>query len=246
MPSISRYDPRNRYRQRSQQRMSLMAGLALMGVVSGGVGYGIGYQSARMDQSALKTDMAAIQAEKDRLQQTVTRLMADSYSANVKYQQIEQQLQSELPQEGPLKDIVREIRDQLTAGVAPERIASLVRTLSAPKNCSDPEVRRFIVQTEKNKAADNTLLLAEGAISIKASGESSRGKDKKEEAWYDPSRPISLDFSWKDEKGPQTLERKNNLPISQVITVNGREYRMTFTEGAKSFLKVTFDSCDNR
>lgn len=243
MSSISRYDPRTRYRNRSQQRLSLMIGLGLMGLVSGGIGYGIGYQAARLDQSGLQNDMSALSVERDRLQQTVTRLMADSHSANVKYQQIEEQLQSELPQEGPMKEIVGQIRGQLTAGVDPERLANLIRTLSPPKNCADPEVRRFIVQTPKNKVTDSGVAIAEGAIQVKASGQSAHGKTGKEEAWYDPSRPIGLVFSWKDDKGPQTLERTNNLPISQVLVVNGREYRMTFSEGAKSFLKLTFDSC---
>ncbi len=243
--SLLRYDPQSRYRHRSQQRVSLMIGLALMGIVSGGVGYSIGYQAVRMDRSSLESDMIAMTAERDRLQKTVTRLMADSHSANVKYQQIEEKFQSELPQEGPLKEIVGQIRGQLDAGVAPERLADLIRTLSPPKNCTDPETRRFIVQTTKNKVSDNTLMLAEGAIRIKASGSSARNKQGGEEAWYDPSQPVTLDFSWGDKtSGDQTMQRKNNLPISQVIQVNGREYRMTFSEGAKSFLKVAFDSCD--
>lgn len=242
--SISRYDPRYRYRQRSQQRVSLMLGLALMGLISGGVGYAVGNQAARSERTSLQNEMSALNAEHARLQKTVTRLMADSHSANVKYQQIEEQLQSELPQEGPMKDIVAQIREQLTAGVDPERLASVVRTLNPPKNCTDPDVRRFIVQTEKSKAADNTLLIAEGAISVKASGEAARGKQNQQEAWYDPSRPVTLNFAWQDETGPQTLERKNNLPISQVIVAAGREYRMTFSPGAKSFLKLTVESCD--
>jgi hypothetical protein len=225
-----------------------MTGLALTGLVCGAIGYGIGYQAARVDRAALNESLAVVAAERDKLQVTVTRLLADSHSANVRYQQIEEQLQSELPQEGPLKDIVRQIRGQLQAGVDPGRLASVVQTLNPPRNCADPETRRFIVQTSKNASGGAALLLAEGAISVQAVGEAAKTKDGKDEAWYDPSAPVALAFTVRPRAGadPQTFERKGNLPISQVTSVGNREYRMTFSEGARSFIKVTFDVCDLR
>lgn len=241
---ILRYDPRTRYRQKNQQRMSLLIGLAMTGLVCGIIGYGIGYQSARMDQGAMSTSLSALEVERDKLQQTVTRLMADSHSANMRYQQIEEQLQSELPQEGPLKDIVRQIRGQLQAGVAAERLADLVKTLNPPANCSDPEARRFIVQTKEGRAPENALLLAEGAIAIQAIGQAARTQGGKDEAWYDPSAPVKLVFTIKKTAGDEKIERQNNLPISQVLTAGNREYRMTFAEGARSFIKLTFDVCE--
>lgn len=243
--SFSRYDPRSRYRHRSQQRMTTVISFLLVAAIGSGVGYGVGYQSARMDQNGVKSELEAVTLERDQLRQTVTRLMADSHSANIKYQQIEEHLQSELPQEGPLKDIVSRIRDQLTAGRDPERIAEVIRSMSPPKNCSDPETKRFIVQTPKNKSADSTVVLAEGAITIRATGESAKAKNGQHmESWFDPSQPVKLTFEWKSDKGTETLERRNNLPISQVLATGGKEYRMTFAEGARSFIKVTFDRCD--
>jgi hypothetical protein len=242
---ISRYDPRSRYRNRSQQRMSSVAGLAFVCLIGVGVGAGLGYRSAQVDQTGIKMQLETVSAERDQLRQSVTRLMADSHSANIKYQQIEEQFQNELPQDGPLKDIVTQIRDQLVAGVAPERLANLIRSSSPPRNCNDPEVKRFIVQTPKNKGADNAAVIANGNITVRAVGEPARGKTGKEEAWYDPARPVTLNFEWNNgEKELKTQQRKNNLPISQVLVVDKREYRMTFSEGAKSFIKVTFDSCD--
>lgn len=245
MAILSRYDPRTRYRLRSQQRLSLLAGLGLMGLVCGAVGYGMGYYSARGDDRAMNAEILAISAERDKLQQTVTRLMADSHSANIKYQQIEEQLQSELPQDGPLKDIVSQIRAQLDSGVAPERLATLIRTMAPPQNCTDPEIRRFIVETPKNKGVDNSMILADGAITVRASGDPAKTRSGEDEAWYDPLRPVALTFQARGAAADAApIMRKNILPISQVMVVAGREYRMTFTEGAKSFLKVTVESCD--
>lgn len=241
---LSRYDPRNRYRQRSQQRLTTITGLLLVGLIGGGVGYAVGYQSAHMDQNSMKAELQAAIESRDELQQTVTRLMADSHSATIKYQQIEEQMQTELPQEGPMKDIVSQIREQLDAGVDADRLANVIRTMAPPKNCTDAEIKRFIVQTPKNMTADSTVVIADGQISVKASGESAKNKSGKDESWYDPARPVALTFQYTDAKGPQTIERKNNLPISQVVVVGKKEYRMTFTDGAKSFIKMSFDSCD--
>lgn len=224
----------------------MLVSYALMGAIGCGAGYAIGYQSARVDHGTVQAERDAAIAEREQLRQTVTRLMADSHSANIKYQQIEEQLQSELPQEGPLKAIVGQIRDQLTAGIEPERLATLIRSMSPPKNCSDPETRRFIVQTPINRGADSTLVIADGAITVRADGEPANSKNgKTKESWYDASQPVRLSFEWKGEHGLETLERRNNLPLSQVIVTGGKEYRLTFAEGARSFLKVTFDRCDH-
>jgi hypothetical protein len=244
MAIISRYDPRTRYRAKAQRKMSLLAGLGLTGIVCAVVGYGVGYQFARMDERSLNTELVTLTAERDKLQQTVTRLMADSHSANLKFQQIEEHLQSELPQDGPLKDIVAQIREQLDAGVSPDRLASVIRTLSPPQNCTDPETRRFIVETTKNKNADHSMILAEGAIVIRAVGEAAKSKTGEDEAWFDPTRPVALTFGPRGGDPQSVITRNAILPLSQVMVVDGREYRMTFSEGAKSFLKVTYESCD--
>jgi hypothetical protein len=245
MAIISRYDPRTRYRVRSQQRLSLLAGLGLTGLVCAAMGYGVGYYAARGDDRSANAELLAVTAERDKLQQTVTRLMASSHSANVKYQQIEEQLQSELPQDGPLKDIVAQIRGQLDSGVAPDRLATLIRTLAPPQNCTEPDVRRFIVETPKNKGVDNSMILADGAIVVRASGDPAKSRSGTDEAWFDPLRPVTLTFQARDAvDGTAPITRKNILPMSQVMVVSGREYRMTFSEGAKSFLKVTIESCD--
>ncbi len=244
MPVVSRYDPRTRYRQRAQQRLSTFAAFGLMAFVCGVIGYGVGYQTPRFQVAAVQRQLSTVEAERDQLQQTVTHLMADSHSATVKYQQIEEQLQSELPAEGPMKDIVAQIRGQLQAGVPANRLAELIKTLSPPKNCVDSETRRFIVQTPNAKSSDSGVVLGGGAITIKAMGDSARGKDGAVETWYDPSRPVQLVFSWVESGETKTIERKNNLPISQVIVVGNREYRMTFAEGVKSYMKLSYDSCD--
>jgi len=242
---FSRYDPRSRYRNRSQQRAATLAGLLMFSLIGAGVGYGIGYQSARIDLSKIRGELESVVRERDDLRNTATKLMADSHSANIKYQQIEDQLQTELPQEGPMKDIVGLIRDQLQSGVDAERLAGVIRTMSPPRNCTDPEIKRFIVQTPKNMATVNSTTIADGAISITAVGEAAKNKSGKDEAWYDPARPVTLNFEWRGKDGPEKIERRNNLPISQVVVVDKKEYRMTFTDGAKSFIKMSFDSCDH-
>ena len=149
-----------------------------------------------------------------------------------------------MPKDGPLKDIVRQIRGQLDAGVAPDRLATLIRTLNPPKNCSDLETRRFIVETPKNKGLDHSMILAEGAIVIRAVGDAAKSRTGEDEAWFDPMRPVTLTFESRGAPPESAVTRQSILPISQVMVVDNREYRMTFSEGAKSFLKVAYERCD--
>jgi hypothetical protein len=235
MPILSRYDPQVRYRQKAQQRLSLVTGFFIIGLLCAAIGYGFGYQSARMDDNAARAALKTVQDERDKLQQTMTNLLASSHSANLRYQQIEAQLQSELPQEGPMRDIVGQIRAQLEAGIAPDRLATVIRTLSPPRTCTDPETRRFIVATTKDQ---------QGGDNNRAVGTPAKTKDGKDESWYDPTATITLSLDWTSPEGPRTVERQGTLPLSQTAVVGNHEYRLTFSEGAKSFLKVTFDQCD--
>jgi hypothetical protein len=238
------YDPRSRYRHRNVYRFTIISSVLLIAVVGGSIGYGLGYQSAFVESARLESDLKTVTSERDRLRTLVNQLMADNHNVNMKYQQIEEQLQSELPQEGALKNIVSQIRDQLNAGVDPKRLGEIIHTLAPPKNCIDPETRRFIVQVDPQKESASPLLLADSGIKIEAVGMPARNASGSAEAWYDPSSQISVKIEYDGEGQKEKIERKNVLPFSQVLISKGREYRLTFAEGAKSFLKVTFDSCD--
>ena len=123
----------------------------------------------------------------------------------------------------------------------PQRLSFVIRSARPPSNCSDPITKRFVVSTPAYQGADSTITIAEGKLRIKAAGASSRSKDGKPEAWYDPAKRLKISFTPLNGKP----EHKNGImPLQHSMVVGNREYRFNVSEGARSFAKITYDSCD--
>ena len=133
----------------------------------------------------------------------------------------------------------RSVRQQLDQGMAPERLFFVIKSARPPTDCTEPETKRFIVSTPSYAAPDSTVSVADGAVIISGKGTSAMTKDGRAEAWFDPAKDITINFS-----ANGSVETKSGaLPLRHSIVVGGREYRFTIDQGAKSFAKVVYDSC---
>lgn len=238
--SLSYYDPQSRYRQRLTQRVSGFFAAAMIMGVSLLVGYYMGNQRAAQERLYLRQQVETISAERDTLQNEVTEFRSAARTANVRFEEIQKTFSEAVPR-GAAGDLIALVTKQLNEGMNPERLAFLIRSARPPRNCKDPETQRFIIATPAYKGAESKVEVAEGAIQIKGSGISARNDKGAEEAWYDPSKAISLEFIRRD---GQIEKKKGVMPLYHSIVVEGREYRFTVAESAQSFAKVTFDSCD--
>jgi hypothetical protein len=133
------------------------------------------------------------------------------------------------------------IRAQIASGMSAERLAFVVRSARAPRNCSEPETKRFIVKTPTYTGPASNASFGEGAIVITGQGLSSRNAIGQAESWFDPSQPVAVEFKSAD---GEIIKKEGVLPFQHSMVANGKEYRFNLTEGDKSFIKVTFDSCD--
>lgn len=236
--TLNTYNPNNRYRNRAMQKLSNAASMIIVIGLSASVGFWMGKQYGAEKQISLADQVKELTNERNTLQQNVTELRAEAQTANTRYEQIKAEYNAVLP-EGPMQDLTRLVREQLTQGMAPERLSFVIKSARPPTDCTEPETKRFVVSTPTYTGPDSSVSVADGAVIITGKGGSAFNKDGKAEAWYDPSQAVSITFR----ANGQDEMKQSNFPIRHSIVVGNREYRFTLEEGSKSFAKVVFDSC---
>lgn len=218
------------------QRLANAVAMVIIVVMSAGVGLWFGKQYAAQNQITLKEQVQTLTRQNGELQDSVTELRAEAQTANTRYEQIRVEYEAQIP-EGPMQDLTKIVREQLEQGMAPERLAFLIRSARPPTDCTEPESKRFVVTTPAYKGPDS--LVAVGDVVISAKGESAKNDKGMPEAWYDSAQAVSVDF-----KSGETSETKQGvLPIQHSIITGNREYRFTIEEGSRSFARIVFDSC---
>lgn len=238
--SFRRYNPYDRYRKRSLHRISgFLAVLAIM-TFSAFTGFYFGKGRTTDESTFLQQKVNALTAERDSLQNDVTNLRSEARTAILRLEELQKTYQSKTPG-GAEGDLIALVNQQIVEGGDPERLAFLIRSGRPPRNCTDPEIQRFVVSTPAYTGAESQANIGQGAILIKAAGSSARNDKGESEAWYDPSKVVDLQFIAKDGK---TEKKHGIMPLYHSIVLEGREYRFTVSEGARSFAKVTFNSCD--
>jgi hypothetical protein len=235
---LNSYNPHSRYRERAMHRMTNAISMLIVIALSTCVGFWMGKQYGVEQNITLIEQVKTLTKERNLLQGNVTELRAEAQTANTRYEQIKAEYNAVMP-EGPMQDLTSLVRQQLEEGMAPERLAFVIKSARPPTDCTDPETKRFVVSTPSYTGPDSSASVADGGIIIKAKGASASNKEGQPEAWFDPSKPVEVSFT-----SGGTTEKKNAVfPIRHSVVVGGREYRFTIEEGAKSFAKVVFDSC---
>lgn len=239
--ALGKYNPRSRYRERQSKRTNAVILTILVAAAFIGFGFWMGRQHVVFQIESLKKEAVSAKADAKKMQEDLTRTRAESQTSNLRFEQLQQQYDQELPAEGPTRELVKLLRKQLDDGMSPERLSFVIRSARPPRNCSDPLTKRFMVKTPAYSGPDSAATIGEGAVSVSGIGASSRNKNGQLEAWYDPTQAVTVAFK----TAAGDLERKKGtLPIQHSLIAAGREYRFTLSEGEKSFIKVTYDSCD--
>ncbi|PZP54437.1 MAG: hypothetical protein DI586_09950 [Micavibrio aeruginosavorus] len=235
------YNPRRRYIERDRKRNNAVLAGALVILAVGMTGFWLGRQHAIFQINSLKKETEETRAQMTTLQDELTKLRAETQTANSRFNQLQQQYQQELPDEGPIRDLVGLVTKQISDGMSAERLAFVIRSARPPNNCSDPASKRFMVKTPAYTGPDSSASFGEGAVLISGIGASTRNQKGEPQAWFDASQPVTVTFKTAEGLSEQ---KTSALPIQYSQIAKGREYRFTLSEGEKSFIKVTYDSCD--
>lgn len=245
--TVHGYNPHTRYRERSAQRIAKLMALMALAAVTCLLGFWLGRQYGAERSISLNDQVEALTQQRNLLQDSVTELRAETQTAEARYNQLREEFNTLIP-EGPVQDLIRLVREQIEQGMEPERLAFVIRSARPPTGCTEPETKRFVVSNPAYQGPDSVVSVAEGAITISASGSSARNDDGQPEAWYDPAQPVNILFEVSapeaEGDGGKQQERKNGiLPIRHSIVAGDREYRFTVEAGSRSFARVVFDSC---
>ena len=235
------YNPRKRYQARQRSRMSLTVRIMLALGFALIAGAWLGRQYAASQLVSLRYEVEAQADELVELQDELNEVRADAQTANALYEQLKDDMSRELPEEGPLRELVAQLRQRLKEGIAPERLAFIIKSSRPPTNCTDPETKRFVASIPDMTGPDSTVSIGEGAVIVTGKGRPARDASGAPESWYDPAQPVTLSF--KTQSGAQ-YSKKGSLPLNYSLIEGAREYRFTVEEGARSFIKVIYDSCD--
>lgn len=238
---LKRYNPYDRHRKRArQQTIGLLVFLAVCTLLFVfGVKYGQRSSEARI--SGLSKELNTLLSERNEFESRMTAMQAEVQTAAARRDQMEEQINQIVPEDGPMRALVDQLRARLGEGADPERLAFAIRSSRPPKNCTDPETKRFVVSTPTYSGADSTISVDRGALIVSGTGESSKNASGAPEAWFDPALPVEIRFT---RVGGEVETKKGILPMHYSTVVGEREYRFTLSEGNKSFARVTFDSCD--
>ncbi len=238
--SLYSYDPYDRYKRRSLQRMAGFGVVLLVMSAAAAFGFFLGRQNVFKNDMMMAAQVETLTQEKLQLEDALTEMRAEALTANTRYEELQRTYAETVP-EGPVQDLITLVHKLVSDGMDPERLAFLLRSARPPRNCSEPETQRFVVSTPAYKGPESKANIAEGAIVIKGGGISARNAKGDPEAWYDPGKSVDLEFILKDGRSET---KKGVMPIHQSLIIENKEYRFTVTEGARSFAKVTFDHCD--
>ena len=235
------YNPRGRYQERAR-RQSVQTFMTIIGVaIVFMLGLWIGRQYAAAQLKSYAKQTQAQQAQIQAMQEDMVKVQADAQAAQLRYEQLNIQMETLYPAQGPLRDLVDLTKKQLDAGLAPERLALAIRSTRPPRNCVDPITKRFVVMTPAYKGPDAQVSIAESGLRVTGRGMSAINAAGQPEAWFDSAKPVTLVFQGADGRKET---KQGVLPLEHTMVAGDREYRFTVAAGDKSFGKITFDSCE--
>lgn len=235
---INQYNPHNRYRERSAQKVANVLSFLLIIAMSVGVGIWMGRQFGAESVITLKRQNKSLSDQVEELQTALTDLRAEAQTANTRFEQLRAEYNAAVP-EGPMQDLLKLVKTQLDEGMEPGRLAFLIRSARPPTGCTEADSKRFIVSTPTYKGENSAVTIGDGAVVVFGSGASAKNNQGQPEAWYDPAQSVTVTF--KTKAGVE--EKVGTLPIRHSVVVDDREYRFTIEEGSRSFARVVHDSC---
>jgi hypothetical protein len=197
--------------------------------------YQVGVSANQAHTAQLEADLVRFQQAnldlRDRIA-AASRLSADAETA---LESMRQQIPS-----GAAADLLGQLREQLAAGVAPERLAVLIEAAGLDDTCrSEPVTKRFMPHTPISTEPPSWVRFHDRII-VTGQGEAARNDAGLAEAWYDPAKPVRLEFRT---LAGATTSIDGIVPFTHRMVVDGKEYRFSAVSGERRFLEMTAQAC---
>ena len=133
------------------------------------------------------------------------------------------------------------VRERIRNGVSADRLQTVVRIARDDVACESlGSTKRFFVNNEISRGANDSVSFANGAITVTGTGTAARNAKNRPEAWFDAAVPVTLDFA---HQGGETSQTTGILPLHHSVTVGDVEFRFSTVAGARSFVEVSGQRC---
>ncbi len=198
-----------------------------------------GIKSQRQNEN-LKIKLQRLKSDYSNIEKEIIDLRTENKTLTLKNKTLNERYLKDVPK-GDLGLLSSLLREQLDKGMSSERLAFIIRQAQPPKNCTQPEKKRFVINTPVYNGPKSSVSFANGAITLTGSGQATITNSGQKEAWFDPGKDVSIQFT---KLGGTADIKKSILPIHHNIILGEREYRFTIAKGPRSFVNVTADSCD--
>lgn len=234
------FDPGGRYQRKAAEQRQKMIFLLLLLMAVGTIAYWWGGESVRSTEVACHQQASGLEQQRLEMEKKITDLSAEVQTSQLRYQRLEAQYAQDIP-EGDHKVLSDLVKVQLKRGFKPSRLASIIEAARPPKNCTEPQVKRFVAKTPVYSGPHGSVSFGNGAVTVSGEGAASVGPAGQAEAWYDSGKPVKIIFT---ETGGKETVKEGLLPIQYATIVGNKEYRFTVAAGERSFITITSDSCD--
>lgn len=240
--SLGLSDDRNRRRRRQLVFGSMFRwGLAL--AVGAGVGFyahDVGKDLAQQQVTELNDHLTEETEASEKLRSEIAGLHAALRAERDKVDTWRNRYETDVPTEIEMP-ILAAVRARIEAGVTPERIATVVSIARDDVACEPlGESKRFFVNNEISRGANDSVTFANGTITITGDGTAARNANGQPEAWFDADAPVTVNFV---HLGGEVSQVTGLLPVHNSMAIGDVEYRFTAVAGGRSFVRVTGQKC---
>lgn len=216
-------------------------GLALtVGLGVGFYAHDVGTEMAQQRVSELNIQLTEENESSEKLHSEIAGLQAALRTERDKVTNWRKRYESDVPSEDEMP-ILAAVRARLESGVSAERLETVVSIARDDVACEPlGETKRFFVNNEISRGANDAVSFANGTITITGDGAAARNASDQPEAWFDPDASVTLNFS---HLGGENSQVSGLLPVHNSMAVGDIEYRFTAVVGARSFVRVTGQKC---
>jgi hypothetical protein len=240
--SLGLSDDRSRRRRRRQVFGSLFRWGLVLAV---GIGVGVwarevGRDIAQQRASELQVRLDAETDASEKLHFEIAGLKAALRTERDKVSGWRARYERDVPNESE-KSIMATVRERIRNGVSADRLQTVVRIARDDVACESlGSIKRFFVNNEISRGANDSVSFANGAITVTGTGTAARNAKNQPEAWFDAAVPVTLDFA---HQGGETSQTTGILPLHHSVAVGDVEFRFSTVAGARSFVEVSGQRC---
>jgi len=240
--SLGLSDDRNRRRRRQQVfGTTFRWGLALaVGLGVGFYAHDVGTEIAQQQVGELQIRLTEETEASEKLRSEIAGLQAALRAERDKVTNWQKRYEADVPSADEMP-ILAAVRERLETGVSADRIQTVVSIARDDVACEPlSETKRFFVNNEISRGANDAVSFANGTITITGDGVAARNAANQPEAWFNTDAPVTLNFS---HLGGENSQVSGLLPLHNSMAVGDVEYRFTAVAGARSFVRVTGQKC---